>query len=358
MKTLLIHAANIHGLGSQQMVGHFLKAFLPIWSEGTIHLHVPEGDFWKDLPSTPNTLISHEKRAHHEQLQRIKQRLCECLMPRRYYPETDAALILGDIPLRGLKNQLVLVHQSNLFPPSLDPFTDRSLSFRITRRIFRYNHTPANKYWVQSEVMARGLQEAYGISRKRILIGPPPPPTLPQAAPPASHSTDSLKLFYPAARMSHKNYQLFTGMHTTATEAAPQLQVTLTVPDLTEAETQIPWLRNAGPLDRNAIAQEYAAAHALIFPSFTESFGLPLVEAMSIGLPILAADRPYARWLCEDQAIYFDPLSPQSAWQAIAHLREKLRSGWKPDYAKALSKLPSSWSALAQNIKGVLLEMV
>lgn len=358
MKTLLIHAANVHGLGARQMVSHFLKAFLQEWREGKVYLYLPEDSFWNDIPSLANVTVSHEKRAYHKQWQRQKQRLCECLMPRRYYPETDAALILGDIPLRGLKKQLVLVHQSNLFPPTVEPSSERGLGFRIMRQVFRYNRNPKHKYWVQSDVMALGLQKAYGISPRQIVTGPPPPPSLPLANRDNSQEAACLKLIYPAARINYKNHLLFSRMYSVAKGSEPKIQITLTLPSLTEAESQIPWLKNVGLLDRQGIAREYAAADALIFPSLTESFGLPLVEAMSLGLPILAADRPYARWLCEDNALYFDPHSPQSAWQAISRLQEKLGTNWKPDYTKALSKLPSSWSALAQNIKSVLLEMV
>jgi glycosyltransferase involved in cell wall biosynthesis len=46
-----------------------------------------------------------------------------------------------------------------------------------------------------------------------------------------------------------------------------------------------------------------------------ESLGLPLLEAQSLGLPILAADRPYARNVCRESAVYFDPLSPDSLAQ-------------------------------------------
>jgi glycosyltransferase involved in cell wall biosynthesis len=62
-----------------------------------------------------------------------------------------------------------------------------------------------------------------------------------------------------------------------------------------------------GYLDESALAAAYGAADVLVFPSLVESAGLPLIEAMSLGLPVVAADRPYAHEICGDGALYFAP---------------------------------------------------
>ena len=50
----------------------------------------------------------------------------------------------------------------------------------------------------------------------------------------------------------------------------------------------------------------YRHASALIFASRTEGFGLPLVEAMHYGLPVLASDIPVFREIAGDYATYFE----------------------------------------------------
>lgn len=57
-----------------------------------------------------------------------------------------------------------------------------------------------------------------------------------------------------------------------------------------------------------------------IFPSLSETFGHPLVEAMSVGIPIIASDTPVHREVCEDSALYFSPLLPSDLVRQIRAL--------------------------------------
>ena len=68
-----------------------------------------------------------------------------------------------------------------------------------------------------------------------------------------------------------------------------------------------------GPVPRPAAAALYRAARLFLFPSYVESFGHPLVEAMASGLPVLAADTPVNREICSEAALYADPFNP-SEW--------------------------------------------
>jgi glycosyltransferase involved in cell wall biosynthesis len=50
----------------------------------------------------------------------------------------------------------------------------------------------------------------------------------------------------------------------------------------------------------------YRTADMYAFPSFTESFGHSMVEAMASGLPVVASDKAVHREVCEGAAAYFD----------------------------------------------------
>ncbi len=56
-----------------------------------------------------------------------------------------------------------------------------------------------------------------------------------------------------------------------------------------------------------AISALYANAAALVFPSRYEGFGIPPLEAMVHGCPVIASDIPVLRETCGEAAIFFDP---------------------------------------------------
>ncbi|MEO0097313.1 MAG: glycosyltransferase family 1 protein [candidate division WOR-3 bacterium] len=78
--------------------------------------------------------------------------------------------------------------------------------------------------------------------------------------------------------------------------------------------------------DQELIAY-YKNAFCLVFPSFHEGAGIPPIEAMSCGCPVLCSDIPVLKERCGEGAIYFNPYSPQDIAQKIVLLFEnqKLR---------------------------------
>ena len=65
------------------------------------------------------------------------------------------------------------------------------------------------------------------------------------------------------------------------------------------------------------LAALYAHAGALLFASFYEGFGLPLVEAMHQGLPVIASDIPVFREIGQDYPRYFHVGDPQDLCRAL-----------------------------------------
>lgn len=59
------------------------------------------------------------------------------------------------------------------------------------------------------------------------------------------------------------------------------------------------------------ISAYYAGAELFVFPSYLETFGHPLLEAMASEVPVVAADIPVFREIAADAALYADPLSPK-----------------------------------------------
>ncbi len=61
-----------------------------------------------------------------------------------------------------------------------------------------------------------------------------------------------------------------------------------------------------GYVDKDELAGLYRGAAALVLPSRYEGFGLPVLEAMASGLPVVAADEPALREVAGDAAVYSD----------------------------------------------------
>ena len=53
----------------------------------------------------------------------------------------------------------------------------------------------------------------------------------------------------------------------------------------------------------------YKSSNAMLLPTLIESFGIPYVEAMSLGVPILTSDLDFAHDVCGNAASYFDPFN-------------------------------------------------
>ena len=74
---------------------------------------------------------------------------------------------------------------------------------------------------------------------------------------------------------------------------------------------------NVGRVKRTQTKELYKKCDALFFPSLIESFGIPLVEAQEIGLPIYTSDRDFAHAVCGDKAIFFNPNSVDDILEKI-----------------------------------------
>ena len=64
----------------------------------------------------------------------------------------------------------------------------------------------------------------------------------------------------------------------------------------------------------------YAGALALVFPSLYEGFGLPPIEAMACGCPVIASDAAAMPEVCGDAALYVDPTDTAGLAAAIRQL--------------------------------------
>lgn len=103
------------------------------------------------------------------------------------------------------------------------------------------------------------------------------------------------------------------------------------------------WFDDAGDADLHYL---YRRTRALVFPSFAEGFGLPLIEAAHFGAPVIASDIPVFREIGGDAVAYFDMLDSSSL---AARLKEALAGGRKAAPLPVLS-----WRESTRALVGLL----
>ena len=246
----------------------------------------------------------------------------------------------GMPPLAAVAGRVVVFLQNRnyLGVDPLSSFEGRTRwRLAIERFICRAFRARVSEYVVQSLSMGRLTTTWHG-GAPRVRVIPFLDP-LPSRAPRAE--TVEHDFIYVADGEAHKNHRnLIAAWALLAADGLrPKLALTLDeryrgVVDEVDAQRRRHDLqiRNLGRLDRSKLLELYTRCGALIFPSCSESFGLPLLEAAAAGLPIVAAERDYVRDVC-DPTHTFDPDSPVSIARAVrrflnlAETRPHTRSG-------------------------------
>ncbi len=91
------------------------------------------------------------------------------------------------------------------------------------------------------------------------------------------------------------------------------------------------WAVHLGYVGPGELAALYAGAELVALPSFYEGFGLPAIEALQAGAPLVASDLPVLREVAGDAALYAPPDRPDlwadliSELLADGSLREEMR---------------------------------
>ncbi len=122
----------------------------------------------------------------------------------------------------------------------------------------------------------------------------------------------------------HKNLGLLLTLsqelagHGIRVAIAGSLDMKVFADGMTGRSEQITWL---GRLSDDELADVLAKCLCLAFPSFTEGFGLPPLEAMARGCPVVVSDRASLPEVCGDAALYASPDKPQDWLSAFLSLR-------------------------------------
>jgi glycosyltransferase involved in cell wall biosynthesis len=128
-------------------------------------------------------------------------------------------------------------------------------------------------------------------------------------------------VYYPANNWPHKNHGvLFEALHRARRRLGAPLGLVLTGAEVEGVEPFSRVLAACGLADEVRylgyvpaadLPGIYASSRALVFPSLFEGFGIPLVEAMRTGCPVVSSTAASLPEVGGDAALYFDPRSPE-----------------------------------------------
>lgn len=321
MRTLYIHATNIHQGGGRSLLWSIIES-LPISGLTVLILDsrmpLPNGipgstQIIKISPSILNRVRAERWLARHVQPQ-------------------DVVLCFGSLPpLFKLRGYSVVFMQNRYLIDDikLNEFPLK-VRLRLTmERLWLSSHmSNACEFVVQTPTMKKLLEIK---TRGRM-----PVRTLPFVADPSGYAGSVTKpkvqeesnydFVYVASGEPHKNHRrLIEAWCLLAEEGLfPSLCLTL---DEAYFPSLCNWLAkmckqrginvvNMGNLSHSDVLVIYKKAGALIYPSTLESFGLPLIEARQARLPVLASELDYVRDVLSPEQT-FDPKSSVSIARAV-----------------------------------------
>ncbi|MCR4738979.1 MAG: glycosyltransferase [Lachnospiraceae bacterium] len=276
----------------------------------------------------------------------------------------DVFFSMQNTLVRGLNCKKVLyVHQ----PLCFQDVKDFSLFKKDEREYAVYQHVISKMIYssirqsdrtiVQTQWMKDALVRKTGVNNDRVVR------ILPDTADVIKYREevcpDPSLFFYPASDILYKNHELILkASRILKGKGITDFKVYFT---LTKEEfaRRFPGYEASeavclGPLRREEVLGNYNRM-VLLFPSYIETFGYPLMEARQMGTCILSSDLDYSREVLSgyDRAFYFDPFDPETLAELMEKsIRGQLKgkdasdgSGTVPDVLKE-----SSWSLVVKEL--------
>ncbi|MEE2665149.1 MAG: glycosyltransferase family 1 protein [Myxococcota bacterium] len=205
------------------------------------------------------------------------------------------------------------------------------LRLRALNAVARTSAATADRVMFVSEDSAGWIGDAIGAPEaKRAVVHHGIDSALWQAEPRRAAVHDRPYILSVSSIYPYKNYVRLIEAYTEIARRNPELPDLVIVGDEQDAAASqamwqardaageySEWIHILGEVPYADIRQYYRNASLFVFPSYLETFGHPLLEAMAAEVPLVAADIPVFREVAGDAAFFADPLSTSSLARAM-----------------------------------------
>jgi glycosyltransferase involved in cell wall biosynthesis len=169
-------------------------------------------------------------------------------------------------------------------------------------------------------------------------------------------------LLYVGARYHYKNFTLLVSAYQ-AWKGNKEIDLVVVGPDWTRQERML--LSRLGVeknvqlvvgVDDDQLCRLYNLALAFVYPSLYEGFGIPLVEAMACGCPIVASRIPSSIEVASECAVFFEPTDVGELVNALENVTSDGRGSSR--VRKGIARAASySWDATARDMLAIYKSM-
>jgi len=312
MKAIIVNATALDRSGALSILRQFIE-------------NIPEDEFqWIVFVSDKVTLVSQNKNVRLEPISGVKP------MHKRLYwdacglkkwlqknnVEPIAAFSLQNTGFKVGKNvpSFIYYHQSiPFFDYTWNPFKKDQRTFWFYKNIYPYFVrlflTRNTRIFVQLNFIKNGFAHHFNHPKALIEVYSP---TLVKPTFPLSNKMDkALSIFYPATGHFYKNHRIIAEALEKVKREVEIYFTTEPMPEI-KADDRIHWI---GQIPYERVCDMYNNCDVLVFPSYIETYGLPLIEAAMVGMPIIAADLPYSKEVLDGyEGVTFMKYDKASDW--------------------------------------------
>lgn len=266
----------------------------------------------------------------------------------RLKPDLVHFTMTGQQPIFYFGKQITLTHDLTMFDyvrAGKLPVWLHRLRMLGYRFLLWQSHRKAKTILVPTEYVRDALYKRYLFVRRRIVV------TLEASEPPIEAKTEPVNgieqpfILYVGSAFPHKNLERLAEAFEIIVAQKPETQLVFTgkleyhaeqLKKLTQKLSYADHITFTGFVSDAQLKWLYMNASVYVFPSLSEGFGLPGLEAMAHGCPVVSSNATCLPEVHGDAAQYFNPNDTEDIAQTIlrvmnsARLRQKLiNEGYK-----------------------------